>query len=226
MTASTNRIVQACARTNRTRLLLVRHLESELAGRFCGQSDPPLSAEGRSSIPALVQSVRALPVSAVFCSDLRRARETAAPIGKQFRLACHTSKDLREIYFGRWEGLTWNEVEQHFPNDARAWSELFPHYSPPDAESFWDFRNRVICELGRLADENQNAYAIVVTHAGFIRSAISWVLKIPDGYVARIGQDYGGVTLLEKDGNSWTVPMVNVRLHLSLSVPKLPEDRV
>jgi broad specificity phosphatase PhoE len=225
MSTGTHQTSHECG-TYRTRLVFVRHLASELSGCFCGQSDPPLSAQGRSCIAALADSVRPLPVSAIFCSDLRRTRETAAPIAEQFQLACQTSEELREIYFGRWEGLAWSEVQRHFPDDARAWAKLFPHHSPPGGESFRNFRNRVIGELERLADKNQNACAVVVTHAGFIRSAISWVLKIPDECIARIGQDYGGITILEKALDSWTVPTVNAHGHLLPSIPKVAEGRV
>lgn len=225
MTTSTTPTAQACTQTGRTRLVFVRHLESELSGRFCGHSDPPLSARGRSSIPALAECVRPLLISAVFCSDLRRARETAGPIADQFQLPCHTSKDLREIDFGCWEGLSWDEVERKFPDDAHAWTELFPHHAPPGGEHFRDFHTRVARELERLTKQNSTGCAIVVTHAGFIRSALAWALKIPDECIARIGQDYGGLTILEKLGNDWTVPTVNACSLLPLTASRRGDRR-
>jgi broad specificity phosphatase PhoE len=112
--------------------------------------------------------------------------------------------------FGSWEGLTWKEVELQYPEDARAWAELFPYHRPPGGESFPELQSRVIGQLEQLATTAESGYTLVVTHAGFIRTAVAWVLKMPDECISRIGQNHGAVTILEKTRQHWVVTALNV----------------
>ena len=195
-------------------IALLRHAEAGLHGCFCGHSDPSLSVRGREQLPTIVKSLSHLPPRAIWSSDLARAVETAEPIAKHFRLRCKTSPGLREMNFGKWEGLTWKEVELRYPEDARAWAKLFPHHRPPRGESFLELQSRVIQQLERLGDHAEPGCTLVVTHAGFIRAAVAWVLGAPDERISRIGQNHGSLTTLEKLENHWTVTALNVSASL------------
>jgi len=190
------------------RLVLLRHAQDQCYGRFCGHLDPDLSVEGRNTIAGLIQNIASMPPSSVWSSDLLRAQQTAAPIAKHFDLPLRTSVALREMNFGQWEGLSWKEVEARFPEDARTWRESFPHHRPPSGETFQELQRRVIAELERLANEEEPR-TLVVTHAGFIRTAIAWVLAMPDDHILRIDLDYGGATVLRKAGGYWSVMALN-----------------
>jgi broad specificity phosphatase PhoE len=191
------------------RLVLLRHAQAELHGRFCGHSNPALTIEGHKEIPGMIQRLSSLPPSAIWCSDLQRAEQTGAAIAKHFGMTSRTSTGLREMNFGQWEGLTWEDVEMRFPEDARAWSRAFPHHRPGGGESFHEFRMRVVTELERLAREAEAGYTLVVTHAGFIRTAVAWVLGIADDQILGIGLDYGAATILHKARHHWTVTAIN-----------------
>ena len=190
-------------------LALLRHAQTDLHGRFCGHSDPSLSAHGREELPTIIGSLSQIELQAIWSSDLARARETAAPIAKHFGLDYTASHALREMNFGLWEGLTWNQVELQYPDDARAWAEMFPHYRPPGGESFREFQVRVIEQLEQLANHAEPGCMLIVTHAGFIRIAVSWVLGMPDQRISRIRLDYGALTTLARLGNHWTVTALN-----------------
>ena len=191
-------------------LALVRHAQADFHGHFCGHSDPGLSEEGLQQLPTIIQSLSQIVPRAIWSSDLRRARETAEPIAKYFGLACTTSSLLREMNFGLWEGLTWNQVELQYLEDARRWARLFPHHRPPEGQSFLEFQARVIEQLVQLATQAEPGCTLIVTHAGFIRTSVAWVLGVPDERISSIGVDYGGLTALEKRGNHWTVTGLNV----------------
>jgi broad specificity phosphatase PhoE len=208
----TSRVDQQCRRPLEdalVHLVLLRHAQAELHGCFCGHSNPPLTIAGHREIPGIIQRISSIPPSTVWCSDLQRAEQTAIPIAKHFGVTCRTSSVLREMNFGQWEGLSWEEVDTQFPEDARAWTEWFPYHRPPGGESFHEFRMRVVTELARLAKESEPGYTLVVTHAGFIRTAIAWALGIPDDQILRIGQVYGAATILQKAGSVWTVTTIN-----------------
>jgi len=155
-------------------IVLLRHAQIDLHGCFCGHSDPGLSAQGREQIPTIIQGLSQIVPRAIWSSDLRRAKETAEPIAKHFGLDYQTSPSFREMNFGKWEGLTWKEVELEYPDDARAWANVFPHHRPPGGESFLELQARAVTQLGQLAKDAEPGRTMVVTHAGFIRTAVAW----------------------------------------------------
>jgi alpha-ribazole phosphatase len=210
LTSVTNR--QSCdvLRGNATiQIALLRHAQTDLHGCFCGHSDPGLSAQGREQMPSVIHCLSQVVPRAIWSSDLRRATETAESIAKYFGLDYATSPALREMNFGLWEGMTWNEVELKYPDDSRAWAKFFPHHRPPGGESFLELQARVIGQLEQLAKHAKPGCTLVVTHAGFIRTAVAWVLGVPDERISRIGQNHGALTTLEKLGNYWSVLALN-----------------
>jgi alpha-ribazole phosphatase len=191
-------------------IVLLRHARTDLHGCFCGHLDPSLGAQGREQLSTIIHTLSHIAPRAIWSSDLRRARETAEPIAKHFGLDSEASSGFREMNFGKWEGLTWKEVELHYPEDARAWAELFPHHRPPGGESFLELQARVVDQVEQLATRAEPGCTLVVTHAGFIRAAVGWVLGVPDGRISRIGQNHGALTILEKLGKHWSVTALNV----------------
>ena len=191
-------------------IALLRHAQTDLHGCFCGHLDPSLSVPGQEQLPTIIQSVAHIVPRAIWSSDLRRARETAEPIARHFGLDYKASPGFREMNFGNWEGLTWKEVELQYPDDARAWAKLFPHHRPPGGESFLELQARAVEQLEQLVKHAEPGCTLVITHAGFIRTTVAWVLGVPDERISRIGLNHGALTTLEKLGNHWTVTALNV----------------
>jgi len=222
MTSATMINARPCdvlSRDDTVQIVLLRHAQAEIHGRFCGHSNPSLSVQGREQIPAIVECLSQIVPKAICTSDLRRAIETADPIARHFGLDYATSASLREMNFGAWEELTWKEVELQYPEDARAWAKLFPHHRPPGGESFLELQSRVVEELEQLAKYAESGCMLAVTHAGFIRTAVAWVLGVPSERISRISQDHGSLNVLEKIGDHWTVTALN------LSAPRFANVR-
>lgn len=215
MTLAASTIAQACSgvpsgATNR--LVLLRHAEADFHGRFCGHSNPSLTMRGRTRLLAIIQglSLASISPTAIWSSDLRRATETAEPVAKHFGLNYSTSPGLREMNFGSWEGLSWSEVESRYPEDSRAWMVKFPHHRPPGGESFLELQARVIDELQSLADQAEPVCTLVVTHAGFIRTAVAWVLGMSDECISRIALNHCAISILENVRNHWSLSAMNL----------------
>ena len=69
-------------------IVLIRHAETDLAGKFCGRSDPGLNLAGEGQLPSLVEELAGLEIGHIYSSDLRRASATAteqAPEEPDFR---------------------------------------------------------------------------------------------------------------------------------------------
>jgi broad specificity phosphatase PhoE len=211
LTAMTNR--QSCndLRGNATfQIALLRHAQTGFHGRFCGHSNPSLSLLGQQQLPTILHSLSHLAPRAIWSSDLLRAVETVEPISRYFGLDYKTSSGLREMNFGEWEGLTWKQVELQYPEDAKAWASFFPHHRPPGGESFLELQARTVEQVEQLAGRAELGCTLVVTHAGFIRAAVAWVLGMPDERISRIGQNHGALTMLENVGNQWSVAALNL----------------
>jgi len=155
-------------------ILFIRHAETDMAGTFCGHSDPELNACGRVQLAELLDSLAAENVGVVYTSDLRRAQATGRAIANAFSVDCHVLPGLREINFGQWEGLSWAEIERRDEAYARRWIANYRRLSAPDGEGFCDFERRVLDELNFLALKAESAERdiAVVTHAGVLQTVL------------------------------------------------------
>lgn len=155
------------------RLLFIRHAETDMAGRFCGGSDPEVNERGRRQIeellPVLKADFAAEPVQKVHSSDLRRAAATALSVAEAFSCAVEFTPALREIGFGEWEGLSWAQIERRDPALARAWCSAYPELPARGGECFQAFTARALGEVRRLLDAPGDGPVAVVTHAGVLR---------------------------------------------------------
>jgi alpha-ribazole phosphatase len=153
-------------------ILFIRHGETDMAGTFCGHSDPDLNARGHEQITELIDRLRSEDIGTVYTSDLRRAQKTAEAIASAFGVECRIRRDLREISFGEWEGLTWKEIEKRDEYHARKWMAEYPLVPAPRGEAFADFEQRVLDEATFLSTKAAERSIAVVTHAGVLRTVL------------------------------------------------------
>lgn len=144
-----------------------------MAGKFCGHSDPDLNERGRQQLAGIVAGISKQAIRQVYASDLRRAQQTAEAIAKHTGAGLHVRPGLREINFGLWEGLSWNEIETRDPIEAARWVEEYPNSTAPGGESSQQFESRVRIEVAFLIREAEKSLIAVVTHAGFIRAVLT-----------------------------------------------------
>lgn len=155
-------------------LLFIRHAETDFAGRFCGHSDPTVNAAGRRQIRHLLEELRSEPFCAVYSSDLQRASTTATALATLMEVPLVIRKSLREIDFGRWEGLAWKQIEELDPSYATHWLRQFPNVPAPGGEPFAHFQARAKREIEWLRNKSRTASLTlaVVTHGGVLRAAM------------------------------------------------------
>ena len=153
-------------------LYLIRHAEPVLRGVFLGSTDPGLSDRGRADAE---RKLGAMEVACVYSSPLNRACETAQVI------PCGTPPvlldGLREMSFGEWEGLTWAEIETHYPEVAERKVHAWIAVTPPGGEAWPDFSQRVARALETV--RHGPFPAAVVAHM-VVNSAIAQMLNGAD----------------------------------------------
>ena len=158
-----------------TELLLVRHGETDWnrERRFQGHADQPLNDTGREQANVLAEELAGEEIELVYTSDLQRARETAQIVGARLGADVVPLSALREIDVGEWEGLTWPEIEQRYPEGARLWHKQ--GYGWESGETYDQLGERVVAALRRIAAEHPEQRVLVVGHGGTIRAARAFI---------------------------------------------------
>jgi broad specificity phosphatase PhoE len=187
----------------RPTLILVRHAHTGMAGRFCGQVDPPLSPEGLTQLAKVNERLRGYSLTHVFSSDLLRARQTAESIASRRKLPVHEIASLREIAFGSWEGLSWEQVVAQDPDYAQRWLDLYPSVPAPGGEHFDQFHERIRNAMNEIAAQARSGCALIVTHAGFIRTLTGNLMR--QGKDSDFKCDYGSCFEVRHDQERWTL---------------------
>ncbi len=178
-------------------LLLIRHAETDMAGRFCGHSDPELNQRGRQQLAGVVDRLSEYAIRRIYTSDLRRARQTAEAIASHFGIGFEVRPGLREIHFGRWEGLSWSEIEACDPVLAKSWAERYPNSTAPGGESLQQFERRVRAESAFLFAAATECPVAVVAHAGFMRVLLTNFYGVLEEEAWKLTKEYGSVVALD-----------------------------
>ena len=154
-------------------LVFIRHGETEMAGRFCGHCNPDLNLAGELQAARAAEEVAQLGIQRIYSSDLLRASRTAAAIGRRIGVDVEFQDNLREISFGLWEGLSWQEIENRYPNESADWLREFPLQSAPAGEQYAAFTARVEAAVAPLLLATQTLNTAVVSHRGVMRYALT-----------------------------------------------------
>jgi probable phosphoglycerate mutase len=169
-----------------TRIIAIRHGETawNVDTRIQGQLDIPLNDVGEWQARQVAAALAGEPVAAVYTSDLRRAHGTALPLAGALGIAAQLETGLRERGFGSLEGMTFAEIENQLPEQARRWRTREPGYVPEGGgESLLQFRERVTDTLHRLAARHAGEQIVVVGHGGVMdvlyRAATGQELQAP-----------------------------------------------
>jgi 2,3-bisphosphoglycerate-dependent phosphoglycerate mutase len=159
-------------------LYLVRHAESEwnASGRWQGHADPPLSPDGRGQASALVARLEAeldgSSVTGLVCSDLGRARETAAELGRKLGLIPVSDPGLRELDIGEWSGLRRAEIAARDPEILARFEANDANARPPGGETRRELRHRARWAVRRIANGDPWGRVVIVSHLGLIRALL------------------------------------------------------
>lgn len=166
-----------------TTFVLLRHGESAHTRekRFSGRGgdDPALTSEGRAQAEAAAKALAGWRgIDAVVSSPLRRAAETARIAAETLGLAVETDEDLAECAFGDWDGLTFAEVRDRWPEESRSWLGS-PAVAPPGGESFEEVSARVRRARDRILAARGEQRILVVAHVTPIKLLVRMALEAP-----------------------------------------------
>nr|VFK63901.1 MAG: alpha-ribazole phosphatase [Candidatus Kentron sp. UNK]VFK70745.1 MAG: alpha-ribazole phosphatase [Candidatus Kentron sp. UNK] len=164
-------------------LILVRHCEASLQGRYIGRTDPSLTEVGVAHAHRLARRLLRLTKAStthplpILSSPARRALETVRLATEGIPSVIRRDADLCEIDFGRWEGLHFDEVVKADPELVDEWARGEMDFCFPAGEGIQAFRERVECAGSRMRD-GQEEMLLVVSHGGVIRFLVCYFLGL------------------------------------------------
>ena len=163
------------------RLLLVRHAATAWTaqGRFQGQTDVHLSSPGQRQAARLAQRLARETIHVLYASDLQRAWETAQAIATPHALRVQSEPRLREMAFGRWEGLTYAEIQQRDAPHLAAWERDPLHIAPPGGETLLQVAERVRAAYTNVVAADQDKTVGLVAHGGPLQVLLCCALNLP-----------------------------------------------
>lgn len=150
-----------------TIIYLIRHGQTEwnLETRMQGHKDSPLTKFGMTQAQRLHDRLTNEKIDLIYCSASKRAYDTANAIIGNRNISIHTTKKLREIHMGKWEGMKQIDIITKYP---KAWIDFWNNpliYIPTgEGESYQELKDRVIPKIEEIINSNQGKKIIIVTH--------------------------------------------------------------
>jgi broad specificity phosphatase PhoE len=196
---------------NPTRLFLLRHGEVEARYHrvFGGKIDMELSPLGHEQVQALADYFRRHPPHVMYASPMKRVQQTLAPLAKQTGLQPHILPGLREVDFGEWTGLSWDQVYERFKVSAYDWLNQLEAGSIAQAETTADFRKRVDEALQQILTESPSKEIAVIAHGGVIRMLLALILDLPFARMAAFDIEYASITKVKITPAKTEVELLN-----------------
>ncbi|MDX3749210.1 bifunctional RNase H/acid phosphatase [Streptomyces sp. AK08-02] len=200
--------------------VLLRHGETPLTPqkRFSGSggTDPSLSDVGRDQAERAAESLaRRGTIEAIVASPLARTRQTAAAVATRLGLDVTVDDGLRETDFGAWEGLTFSEVRERYPDDMNAWLASPKAEPTGGGESFAATARRMAVTRDRLIAAHAGRTVLLVTHVTPIKTLIRLALGAPPESLFRMELSAASLSAVAyyADGNA-SVRLFNDTSHL------------
>ncbi|MBJ7000868.1 bifunctional RNase H/acid phosphatase [Streptomyces sp. CRPSP2-6A1] len=202
-------------------LVLLRHGETPLTPqkRFSGSggTDPALSAAGRDQAHRVADALaRRGTVQTVLASPLTRTRETAEIVAARLGLDVVVEDGLRETDFGAWEGLTFGEVRDRYPDDLNAWlADPAARPTGGGGESFAEVAARIAVTKDELVTAHAGRTVLLVTHVTPIKTLVRLALGAPPESLFRMELSAASLSAVAyyADGNA-SVRLFNDTSHL------------
>lgn len=189
-----------------TGIWLIRHGQSEAnrEGRWQGHGPTPLSALGRDQARELAARMELVPIDVIYSSDVLRARETARVVAERLGLDLRLDPRIREVDVGRLEGLLGAEAEARFPEFFQGLESAPGTTRRPGGESMVDVLRRAGEVLEAVADAHEGRELAMVSHGGWLQSAIEYVLALPAASLyGRFVTENTAVLRVEREDGDW-----------------------
>lgn len=162
-------------------IYLIRHGQTDwnTAGKIQGSTDIPLNETGRLQARMLAEGMKARPVVRIFSSTLGRAMETAGTVGRMQQVEVEPVEGLEEVGFGKWEGMTWADIQDRYPEEYRRWCLNPVEVSPPGGELQVEIRRRCKTAVDTILEKTNGIKGdiAIVSHGATLAYMIEYLTR-------------------------------------------------
>jgi broad specificity phosphatase PhoE len=208
------------------KLYFLRHGQTPYSrdSTFCGAGlDPELTPEGAEMARAFAAAYKDTPWTAIYASPLRRTVTTAQPICDAVGMKMELRADLKEIHYGKWEGLTIETIDRDFHDDYLLWSADPAWNAPTGGEPAVAIARRALQVSEEIRQRYSTGNVLVVSHKATIRILLCSLLGIDVGrFRYRLSCPVGSVSLVEFTAEGPLLHHLADRTHLSQQLRSLP----
>lgn len=197
-------------------LWLIRHPEVENAAsqRFYGFHDINLSARGVEQARRLRDYLQQQNLSRIITTGLKRTDYLGQMIGETSTISWEVEPSLKEMHFGRWEGLAAAEVRENEPELYNDCVTADINFRFPEGESIQEFLDRVKTGLKKIIRKSNDSTVAVITHSGVVRMALIDLLNLDFQANWRFRIDYGSLSVFEIYEDFTGIVKINDTCHL------------
>ncbi len=196
-----------------SKVLFIRHGQTDFntEGRLQGAMPVPINDCGIQQSQALAQHLRRMPIDAIYASPRQRAKETAQIIAETLQLPLIQDERLAEIAFGIFEGYTFAEVKQRFPDNYVKWQSGYRPYRVPNGESRLDVQQRMSSAWDDIVNAPDQKTVAIVGHSSALMILLASMFAIlPAKRVLNTS-----VTTLERYQEIWRITSFAETPHLA-----------
>ncbi|TCO79504.1 alpha-ribazole phosphatase [Marinisporobacter balticus] len=180
-------------------LIFVRHGETEhnAAGLYYGWDDSCLTQKGFLQAEKVREKLKRKNIDHIISSDLDRTMKTAEIINRNHHVKITIERNLREMNFGLWEGLSYKEIKEKYPQKLKEWENDWIGMSALKGESVSQMYERVTKEVEKIMHTYKKGNILMVIHAGCIRAILAYLIGrgIEDYWKYKV--DYCGISTIE-----------------------------
>jgi len=200
------------------KLFLIRHGQTKwnLEGKYQGDRDIPLTGLGIKQAELAAEYLKDVDFSNIYSSPLKRTVLTAEKINETRNQEVIVRENLKEINFGKWEGLTFDQINERYNRDYQKWLDD-PFSNPPTGgEDFTHFINRTSKEINAIIGENEEGADVAVsTHGGVIVALLVYWLQVPKSRWRSLVQRQGAINVVVVHQGFPYISQINFTGHLN-----------
>jgi len=194
------------------RLYLARH--GQIYGfekrTICGFTDTSLTPLGLSQMERLADRLRLTEIGFIYSSDLQRSVIGAEIVARDHDVEILQLPELRELNFGVWEGLTFEELEEQFPGELKKRMVDPLNYHIPEGETILNFSERVVKCVNSILEDRHGKDVLIMGHKGVNRVILCHLLDVDLTKVFTFEQNYGCLNIIDFfPDNTMVVKLIN-----------------
>ena len=168
----------------KTRLFIVRHTETigNIEKRLTGRQDYEITEKGEMLIQKLTRELESIKFDKIYSSTSGRAIKTVEQIAQKQNLKIEKSNELCEMYFGKYDGWKWEDVNKIQPEIKQTQNEINEIVGIPRQESMEETANRIYNYILKILKENEGKTILVSSHGVEIEAFLRKIENIKFRY--------------------------------------------